>query len=318
VEYDPGAESPEAWIDFLSVIWPGDDGIACAHLLAEWMGYVISNSMAHHKMLWLIGPPRSGKGTIARILRNLIAPGDSCAPTLCSLSDPRGATCMIDKQSAIIGDARLDDRNNNKAAITERLLSVSGGDQQTIPRKYLADWNGELTVKITLLSNEPPNLTDASGALASRLLMLRMTESFVGREDLTLADRLENELPGILNWCIDGLTRLRLRGKFTEPESSKALSRSFRAMSSPLSSFVEDRCIVSPAEYVTKNDIYEDYQKWCEEEGISHPMGKPKFGYSLQSVVPKIGTRQATCAGRRQWQYTGIRLKSGQAKFRTF
>ena len=50
---------------------------------------------------------------------------------------------------------------------------------------------------------------------------LTLTESFLGREDLTLSDRLGRELTGILNWALRGLKRLRRRGYFVMPKSSE-------------------------------------------------------------------------------------------------
>ncbi len=71
-----------------------------------------------------------------------------------------------------------------------------------------------------LISNELPWLTDASGALVSRLVILRFTESFYGREDQGLFDRLVAELPGILLWAMEGWRRLRERGHFVQPKTA--------------------------------------------------------------------------------------------------
>jgi putative DNA primase/helicase len=62
------------------------------------------------------------------------------------------------------------------------------------------------------LTNELPRFSDSSGALAGRFVILRMTESFYGKEDTGLTQRLLAELPGILNWAIEGWHRLRERG----------------------------------------------------------------------------------------------------------
>ena len=53
-----------------------------------------------------------------------------------------------------------------------------------------------------------------SGALAGRLLVILFQHSFFGREDPGLTDRLMGELPGILNWAIEGYERLQARGHF--------------------------------------------------------------------------------------------------------
>jgi phage/plasmid-associated DNA primase len=72
-----------------------------------------------------------------------------------------------------------------------------------------------LAIRIFILSNELPKLTDASRALVGRFIILRLTESFFGREDPGLFQRLLPEMPGILNLAIDGWHRLRQRGLFS-------------------------------------------------------------------------------------------------------
>ena len=79
----------------------------------------------------------------------------------------------------------------------ERLLSISGEDTLTVERKYIGAVTMKLATRFVFLTNELPKLSDASGALAGRFMVLRLTESFYGREDHGLTDRLLKEIPGI-------------------------------------------------------------------------------------------------------------------------
>ena len=72
-----------------------------------------------------------------------------------------------------------------------------------------------------LVSNELPKFPDQSGAMATRPLVFRFTESFLGREDKALDAKLEAELPGILLWAIEGWKRLRKRGHFLQPKPGR-------------------------------------------------------------------------------------------------
>ncbi len=49
---------------------------------------------------------------------------------------------------------------------------------------------------------------------SDRFIFLKTTQSFYGREDLELEGRMAAELPGILNWSLAGLARLKRRKKF--------------------------------------------------------------------------------------------------------
>src|SRR6185312_7025553 len=130
--------------------------------------------------------------------------------------------------------------------IAERLLSISGEDTVTIDRKFKPAWTGRLATRFLILSNELPSILDASGALASRFIILKLTECFYGREDLGLLDRLLAELPGILNWSLAGLARLRKRGYFTQPKTAEGLVDDLNKLSSPIGKFVGDFCILGP------------------------------------------------------------------------
>lgn len=305
-EYTPKAPSPEVWIDFLTKTWPGDSGIACAELLAEWFGYVISRDMSHHKMLWIIGPSRGGKGLISRILEALLGEENTCNPTLGSLGDRHGGQVLIDKRLAIIGDARMS-RRTDQAAITERLLSLSGGDKQTFPRKYLNDWTGRPAIKFMLLSNDLPILTDASGALTGRLLMLQTIESYLGREDHSIEPRIKrNELPGVFNWALSGLDRLNKNMRFTEPDASRNIIAGFRAISSPVTQFIAECCEIGDEYAVNKETLYGEYAKWCELEGLPKVCSRARFFQALKSAYPKLQESRP-----RDWDGTRNRVISG-------
>ncbi len=112
----------------------------------------------------IVGPKRSGKGTIARVLRELIGPNNTCSPTLAGLGTPFGLQPLLHKRLAIVSDARLSGRTDS-AIVTERLLSISGEDAQDIARKYRNSICVRLPVRFMILTNELPRLNDPSGAL---------------------------------------------------------------------------------------------------------------------------------------------------------
>src|SRR5690606_21432132 len=80
--YDPDATAPE-WERFLAKIWPdAPDAIAT---LQEWFGYIRSGRTDQQKILLMVGPSRSGKGTIARVMKELVGKNNLAGPTLAGL-----------------------------------------------------------------------------------------------------------------------------------------------------------------------------------------------------------------------------------------
>jgi putative DNA primase/helicase len=276
--------------------------------LQEIFGYCLTPDTRQQKIFLLVGPPRSGKGTIGRVLRHLVGPDSTVAPTVASLGTNFGLAPLIGKRVAIISDARIGGRADQNA-IVERLLSISGEDALTIDRKYLAPWTGRLRTRFLILTNELPQLADASGALVSRLIVLVLTESFLGREDQGLTERLLRELPGILNWSIDGWQRLTARGHFIQPPSALEAVQQLHDLTSPVGAFVRECCETGGGFGVEVVELFKAWGKWCAEHGREHPGHSQAFGRRLRAVVPWLKIIQPRDGKRRVRLYQGIRLQ---------
>jgi putative DNA primase/helicase len=125
-----------------------------------------------------------------------------------------------------------------------------------------------LGARVMMLSNEMPQLYDSSNAINTRFLILQLSNSFLGKEDVTLLSKLEAELPGIAKWCVEGYKRLKQRGRFSEPETSDAARQEWYEENNPLAQFVEDRCVVGPDEKAEMTALYDIYKTWSEARGF--------------------------------------------------
>jgi putative DNA primase/helicase len=272
-------------------------------LLQEWFGYCLVADTSQQKMLLMVGPKRSGKGTIGRVLTELVGRDNVAGPTASSLADRFGLQALLNKSLAIVSDARF--TGDNASLVAERLLCISGEDTLTIDRKHVDPVTVRLPTRFMLMTNELPRMNDASGALAGRFMVLRMTKSFYGQEDLTLGEKLRAERPGILAWAIEGLKRLRERGRFVQPASSEDAMRDMEDLASPVGAFVRERCLVGPGNRVPVDRLYEAYKHRCVQEGWTHVPRKQVFGRDLIAAVPEVTCRRHHIEGR---FYDGIAL----------
>jgi putative DNA primase/helicase len=301
--YDPDATAPE-WERFLAKIWPdAPDAIAT---LQEWFGYILSGRTDQQKILLMVGPSRSGKGTIARVMKELVGKSNLAGPTLAGLGTNFGLATLIGKPLAVISDARLS--GNDSSQVVERLLTISGEDTIDIDRKYREQWTGKLPTRLMMLSNELPHFGDSSGVIARRFIVLNLTVSWLGKEDTTLTDRLTAEMPGILNWALDGLARLQRTGRITEPAASREAVTTMQDTASPTSAFIRERCTTGPACTIPVDNLWAAWREWAEDNGV-RPGTKQIFGRNLLSVVPRLNrTRPRDTYGRQVATYTGITL----------
>jgi putative DNA primase/helicase len=305
--YDPDALDPERWEQFLEDLW-GDDH-ASKETLGEWFGYVISGRLDQHKILLFIGPTRAGKGVTCRTLGKLVGMDNVAGPTLASLSGDFGLAPLLGKTLAVISDARLTGRGSS--VVVERLLSISGEDRLTVNRKYRDQWTGKLPCRLMLCSNELPQLGDASMAVAGRFVPLILSESFYGREDLDLEDKLAHELPGILNWALDGLKRLTGQRRFTRPPGVDDTIRTLQDLASPVAAFVRDRCEAGPDRQVSVTELYRAWREWAEENGYTKS-SQSVFGRDLRAALSgrlKVG-RPWSGGEERTRTYIGVELRT--------
>lgn len=304
-DYAPDAPAPVQWMNFLDELFVGDP--EAIETLQEMFGYYLLPDTRQQKIGLIVGPKRSGKGTIARVLTGMLGKANVCGPTLGSLGTNFGLWPLLNKQLAIISDARLSGRTD-QAVVVERLLSVSGEDTVTADRKHLAPWTGKLPTRFLILTNELPKLLDSSGALAGRFVLLCLKRSWYGKEDMRLTDKLLTELPGILNWAIVGWKRLRERGYFVQPRSSEMAMQELEDLASPISAFLRERCIVTPEAWVSIDELFIEWQDYCRASGRTHPGTKQSFARDLAAAVPTLGRSQPRSDGMRVRVYTGVGL----------
>jgi putative DNA primase/helicase len=311
VAFEPNVADPPGWLAFLRDLF-GDDAEA-ASTLQEWFGYCLSYDTSPQKMLLLIGPKRSGKGTIARVLQLLLGRNSVAGPTMASLSAAFGLEPLITKSVGIISDARIGARTD-KSAIMERLLSISGEDTLSVDRKFKEAWHGKLGTRFMILTNELPSFSDGAGALSGRFIVLNLTNSFFGNEDAHLIDKLAQELPGILNWAIEGYRRLRARRRFQQPASGREALDEIEMLGSPVKAFIRDECQVHPGGTVTATALWNRYCSWASSEGIKLPGTKTWFGRNLRSALPGIVGKKLGPNDGRELTYVGISLIPDEAK----
>jgi putative DNA primase/helicase len=303
--FDPEASAPRQWLAFLKQVFGNDN--QAIETLQDWCGYLLTTDTRQQKIALFIGPRRSGKGTVARVITGLLGTSSVAAPTLGILSTNFGLEPLIGKPLAILSDARLGSRSD-QAAISERLLSISGEDTLTIDRKFRQAWTGKLSTRFMLLTNELPRISDASGALAGRFICFVLERSFYGCEDQNLTDKLLTELPGILNWALTGYRRLYARGHFIQPPSAIDTIEELETLGSPVSAFVRDKCRLGPGLNTPISLLYDLWRRWCEANGRREPGTVQTFGRDLRAAFPAVQQRRLREGEERYRSYEGIGL----------
>jgi putative DNA primase/helicase len=308
IDYDPTAAEPIEWMKFLGSLWPDDDGseggsISC---LQEVFGYILAGDADLHKIFLFIGPKRSGKGTIQHIIVSLLGKTACVGVHVEAFSESFGMMPMIGKSVCFLPDQRNHGRGMS-GSLTERLLTISGQDEVSINRKNKDYWTGILGTRVIFMSNDIPQLPDASGVIASRFVPIVFVKSFYGCEDTKLFGKLVPELPQILNWALIGLKRIRERGQFIlTPAATDMLSR-IQTAAAPHLEFFDETLIKDIDGVCLKKSLYESYTEWCEDHRHI-PCSQEIFGNRVKMAYPHIQDSHPRIDGKQVHVWRGIRI----------
>lgn len=303
-QFDQKAQCPN-WLAFLHEVFDGDEERIKA--IQQWFGYNLIADNRHHKMALLIGPPRSGKGTTLAVLSAMLGKHNISNSSLAALGGRFGLEPLVGRLAALIDEGHLG-KFSDTSLILERLKAISGGSEQTVDRKGVAALSSvSLKVRFTIAVNELPRLSDSSAAMRSRLLVIPFFNTYEGKEDVGLVERLLTEIPGITNWALTGLRALKANGKFNNPAAGEKILRDFVYLSSPVKAFLDECCEIDNGASVSRKEIQLAWSLWCDENGHV-PGSAADFGRKLRAVVPKINDSQHRHDGRRDWLYVGLCL----------
>jgi hypothetical protein len=170
-DLDPYADT--LWSRLLRAQWADDPGAMTC--LQQWFGYVLSGRVDLQKFLWLHGIPGSGKTTITLVLKALM--GTVSEVGLDALNSRFGLeeVYLGGTTLALISDSRFSSRDSSLAL--NRLIAITGGDPLLVDIKYQSPVTSVLPVRIHGTSNTLPNLSDHTGALMDRILLLKTSRA---------------------------------------------------------------------------------------------------------------------------------------------
>jgi putative DNA primase/helicase len=304
--FDPSARAPR-FRAFLNEVSGGD--AAWIETLLQILGYLLLPTTHHQKIFLFVGPKRSGKGTILRVIGDLVGEANCCSPTLVSLSGTFGLAPLVGKLVALCGDEHFAANNTQQLAVIETLKRVSGEDMVDINRKYKEQVAGvHLIARFVIAANEIPDLPDASSALTSRFIALFFPNSFFGKEDPKLGETLRAERDGIAIMAIQGLISLRKAGRFVEPPCSADLRRELGTKSAPVEAFISECCALGKDREVASEELYARWKSWCEDHSLTAGSAV-SFGLNLRILRLPIQKVRRGSRNDRCYSYEGIGLK---------
>jgi len=260
-EYDPDANAPKFNAFLKQVVPSGSD----RKKLQEYAGYTLMHwGLPYHKALFLVGPTASGKSTFLDTINAMLGVETVASLTPQQLTGERFSGAELFEKWANI-------RNDIPAATVENtgmFKEIIGGDPMKAERKRKDPFMFEPTAKHLFAANELPSTESDDEAFYRRILLVPFPETVPAADrDKHLDEKLQSELPGVLNWALSGYERLQKQAAFTGDRSPGETQQTWQKWADSVSRF-EKAALTDGSDEIVKTDVYAAYLEYCRQEGI--------------------------------------------------
>jgi putative DNA primase/helicase len=149
-------------------------------------------------------------------------------------------------------------------------MTITGGDKISAAKKREHQIDFYPTTKLIFSCNHVPSTSNKNLAFYRRWIILEFKKQTPQEEiDETLWEKLEAELPGILNWALEGLKRLVENRKFSYWLDEMQIKDLYEKSSDSVQSFIYNKIDSDNDEgSLKKRDVYAAYKEYCEKQEI--------------------------------------------------
>ena len=294
--YEPDADGSE-WDTFLAATLPDID---VRTFLQRIVGLALVGKVIEHVLPILTGTGRNGKGTFVRTVAAALGSyAIEAEPDLFMARERAHPTGQLDLRGVRLATCQeTDDGRRLDVAAVKRL---TGGD--TIRARRMREDFIEFTPSHLpfLITNHLPKVPADDPALWARLLVIPFDQSFLGREDRNLEDRLGAELPTVLAWAVAGWDDYRQRGRLDPPDAVSDATSTYRISNDSIAQFIGDRCLLDPLMHVVSSELWSEWEAWCHANSQ-----RPGTNRMLKTAMESRGVSVSRSNGRSRFQGIGL------------
>jgi putative DNA primase/helicase len=280
-----------------------DDNQETIEFVQRYFGYATSGSTKEQCFAIFYGSGANGKTTIITPIAEAL--GDYAQTT-------RPETLMVKRSGSIPSDlAKLKGARLVTAAeaedghrLAESQIKQMTGGEKIQARALYQDWF-EYTpeFKVVLCTNHKPVIRGQDHAIWRRIRLVPFTVTIPkDQQDKDLPEKLQKELPGILNWIITGAA-MWLRDGLGNSEEIQQATDEYRSEQNIIDNFLEGQCTVKDTAFVEAGILFKIFDEWRQNEG-QRKITQTKFGRML--VELGFEKERNSTNGRMIYQGIGI------------
>lgn len=278
VEHAAGAPC-ERWRRFLDEIFLGDQDVV--KFIQRAIGYSLSGDTSEQVFFILHGDGSNGKSELLYILDQLLG---------AYLRSANVDTFMDDKPSgghnediARLRGCRLvttTETEKSKRLAEGLVKRLTGGDVIAASFKHERTFEFTPRFKVWLAANHKPRINGTDHGIWRRIMLVPFEAKFLKPGDEITDERTQKridpnlrrdllaELPGILNWAVEGYQIWRRDG-LKPPQAVNDASKAYREESDKVGQFLADELLHIPGARAVYAEVYERFRKWAESSGVS-------------------------------------------------
>ena len=292
-DYSPEVDCPPEFRKFVCRSF-GEEWLPVIQMVLR---YLVDPTFKPSRLVMVIGPSGSGKGTFERLVEAMFPP--SCISVITSgfaeINNPdkihqfvRGKRLVTfpDLQGRQLGVGTIYSMTDG-GLLTSRKLHESDADEGEA-------FNG----RVLICSTQPPSMEDAGTGMTRRMLVLK-TLPPTGKADLDLDDKLKKELGDIVSWALRA-ERSDVHELLTSGDSGGLLAEAGLAAEvqmDPIRSFIDICVEPSSAETITSDSqLFTAFKLFCHDQR-HRATTQRNFVNRLKAALPHLRLERRNVPG---------------------
>lgn len=283
IAFDENAKCPE-WLKFLDQIFLGDQ--ALVEYMQRLIGYSLTGDISEQIMMFLVGGGSNGKSTFINTIKDLMGDyGKQAKSDTFIKKKESGANNDIARLVGSRFVSAIESEEGEKLA-DSFVKQITGGEP--VLARFLRQEFFEFIpeFKVFFTTNHKPIIGGLDEGIWRRVKLIPFNLSLPAhKRDKRLPEKLSLEMPGILNWAIEGCMKWQWDG-LKEPKVVAEATGKYKDDMDILAPFLDEICYVEEREnasiMIEAKELYNVYERWCFNSG-ERSLGNRSFYRMLET-----------------------------------
>lgn len=307
--FDPIARCPK-FLKYLSEVQPSEENRERLQMLA---GLALVPDCRYNVAFFLYGEAGTGKSVFVNVLTNLVGTDNCCSVPLASLAARFGKAPLTEKLLNIVGDLPTMPESGSANSVEGFFKQITAGEEIPVERKGIDAYKAPAIARMVFATNSMPYFSDRSRGVWDRVRIIPFNQRIRDTKEQNpnlAAEICSEELPGVLNWALVGLAKLRKLQQFPECTEGAALKDEHRLSCDHEREFLTEHVEAAPGDFVGSQCLYDRYRNWAKGNGY-HPVGAANFKNAVMRVFPGTSTERRRLCDAQHTLYINIKPELG-------